>query len=160
MLVSQIWLSSSIHSEKNGPGYQSSRANLFSQVSRCGSPTRILGHPEVIEDQPHTALELPDFLRHTGHAFSFDQANGKPSEPRDVFRPVFGTDTAPVFIPVPVEDIVTTILNAPMAPIGDEDLLRGGLVWWATGDAIGQPRERVSVVFSRRSRSMTKACPT
>jgi len=94
------------------------RANLLSQISHCGRPARILGHPEVIEDQPYATLELPDFLCRAGHACSFNQTNGKPSKPGDVSQPVFGANTAPVFIPVPVEDIVTAPLNTPMAPIG------------------------------------------
>ena len=87
-------------------------------------------------DQPHAALELPDFLCHIVHAFGFHQDDGKPSEPRDVFRPVFGADTTPGFIPVPVEDVVTTIFDIPMALIGLKDLLGMRLGRGAACDAI------------------------
>lgn len=110
---------------------------MFSQVSRESSRARILGHPEVLEDQSHVPMQLPHFLRHTGDAFGFDEADGEPSEPRDIFGTVAGANAAPVFIEVPVEDVVTTILDAPMAPIGCEDLLGRCLVRGTAGDAIG-----------------------
>jgi len=112
------------------------RVNLFSQISLGGCRARIVGHPEIIEDQPHTALKVPHFLRHTVHPFGFDEADREPSEPRDVFRTVAGPDAAPVFIEVPVENVVATILDAPMPPIGCEDLLGCGLVWRSARDAI------------------------
>ncbi len=82
-------------------------------------------------------MELPNFLRHTGDAFGFDEAYCEPSEPRDVFRTVAGPDAAPIFTEVPVEDIVATILIAPMSPIDLQDLLGISLVRGATCDAIG-----------------------
>ena len=72
-------------------------------------------------------MQLPHFLRHTGDAFGCDEADGEPSEPREVFGAMPGADAAPILIDVPVEDRVTTILDAPIAPIGCEDLLRRGI---------------------------------
>ena len=57
------------------------RANLFSQLSRRSGCTRILGHPEVVEDQPHPAVEVSHLLRDIGDAFGFDEPDREPSEP-------------------------------------------------------------------------------
>ena len=73
----------------------------------------------------------------TVHPLGCDEADREPSEPRDVFGTVPGPDAAPVFIEVPVENRVATILNAPMAPIGLENLLGISLVRGAAGHAIG-----------------------
>ena len=112
--------------------------NLFSQLSRRSGCTRILGHPEVVEDQPHPAVEVSHLLRDIGDAFGFDEPDREPSEPRDIFGPMLRADTAAVFIEVPVKNIVATILDAPMAPIDGEDLLGRGLVWCTTRDTIGE----------------------
>ena len=83
-------------------------------------------------------MQLAHLLRHTIHAFGFDEAEGEPSESRDVFGTVAGADAAPVFIEVPVQDVVTAILDAPVAPVCFEDLLGVGLVWGAAGNAVGE----------------------
>ena len=114
------------------------RANLFSQLSRRSDRARIPGHPEVVEDQPHPAVEVSHLLRDIGDAFGFDEPNREPSEPRDIFGPMLRADTASVLIEVPVKNIVAAILDAPMAPIGGENLLGRGLVWRATRDTIGE----------------------
>ena len=57
------------------------RANLFSQLSCRSGRTRILGHPEVVEDQPHPAVEVSHLLRDIGDAFGFDEPDREPSEP-------------------------------------------------------------------------------
>jgi hypothetical protein len=83
---------------------------------------------------------MPHLLRHTVCAFGFDEADSEPSEPRDIFRTVTGADTAPVFIEVPVENIVTAILDTPMAPIGLENLPGISLGRGTARDAIGEVR--------------------
>jgi hypothetical protein len=83
-------------------------------------------------------MEVPHLLRHTVHAFSFDEADGESSEPRDVVGAMSRADTTSVFIKVPVENVMATILDTPMASIGDEELLRRGLIGRAAREAIGE----------------------
>jgi len=49
-----------------------------------------------------------------------------------------GAYSAAVFIVVPIEDIMATVLYAPVTAIGGENALRIGLLWGLASDAIGQ----------------------
>ena len=69
-------------------------------------------------------------------AFRFDQADGKPSETRDIFGAIAGVNTAAVFVINPIEDVVTAIFNAPVTAISEENLLRVCLIRGLAGDAI------------------------
>jgi len=42
-----------------------------------------------------------------------------------------------IFIIVPVEDVVATIFDAPVAPVGAQDLLGVGLLGGPTGETVG-----------------------
>jgi len=39
------------------------------ELSRAGGRPSVLRHPQVVEDQPRAAMELPHLLRHIEHAF-------------------------------------------------------------------------------------------
>jgi len=48
-----------------------------------------------------------------------------------------GAYAAAVFVEVPVQDIVATIFDAPVAPVGGKDALGIGLLWSSAGNAVG-----------------------
>ena len=79
---------------------------------------RVIGHPEVIEDQADITGKFPHFLRYAAHALGFDQADGKAAELGDVFRAEPFTNAATIFIIVPVEDIMATIFDGPVTSLG------------------------------------------
>ena len=83
-------------------------------------------------------MEFPHFLRHTVHTFGFDDTDGKASEAADVFRAMTGSYPATVLIEIPIDDIMTAILDAPVAAICLEQLLGVGLLWRAAGDTVGE----------------------
>ena len=97
----------------------------------------VFRHTEVVEDEAGIAVQLAHGLRHAADAFGLDQTDGKAPESGDVFGAVAGADAAAVFVIVPVEDVVTATLDAPMAAIHLEYLLWSGLIRWPTGEAIG-----------------------
>ena len=83
----------------------------------------------------------------TAYLFRFDDPDGESAQPGDIFRAVTGTDSTPVFIVVPVDDIMTTILNRPMAAVNLEDTLWAGLVCRSTGDAVSHFRRSLATLF-------------
>ena len=83
-------------------------------------------------------MEFPHFLRHTVHTFGFDDTDSKASEAADVFRAMTGSYPATVLIEIPIDDIMTAILDAPVAPVCLEQLLGVGLLWRAAGDTVGE----------------------
>ncbi len=48
-----------------------------------------------------------------------------------------GADATAVFIIVPVDDVVTTVLNRPVTAVDLENPVRAGLLGGPTGDAVG-----------------------
>ena len=83
------------------------------------------------------ARELAHFLRDAARPAGFDHANGEAAKAGDVFRAVAGTDATAVFIVVPIEDVVATVLNRPLAPVDLENALRAALGGGSTGEAVG-----------------------
>ena len=83
-------------------------------------------------------MELPHLLRHTVHTFGFNDADGKAAQAGDVLWAVIGSDPAPVFVKVPVNDIMTAILNTPINSICLEHLLDISLVGGSAGDTINK----------------------
>ena len=71
------------------------------------------------------------------YAFGFDDTNGESTKSGDVFRAVAGAYAAAIFIVVPIEDIVTAILNTPMTTVGGKQALGVGLFRGSAGDAVG-----------------------
>ena len=100
---------------------------------------RVPGHPEVVKDETDFEGELPHLLGDAPYAFGFDHANGEPSQPGDVLRAVPGADSTPVFIVVPVEDVVTAVLDRPVAAVGREHALGIGFFGFSARHAIGDP---------------------
>ena len=73
----------------------------------------------------------------TSCAFRFDNTNGESTESGDVFRAVAGAYAATIFIVVPIDDIVTAILNTPVTAVGVKKALGVGLFRGSAGDAVG-----------------------
>ena len=97
----------------------------------------VFRHPQVIEDQADVACEFTHFLCNAAHAFGFDGSDGEAAESRDVFRAVAGAYPAAVFIEIPVQDVVTAILDAPVPAIDGKELLGVCFVRLSAGDAVG-----------------------
>jgi len=99
--------------------------------------TRVFRHSQVIEDQADIASEFSHFLSDTAHALSFDDSDGKASEAGNVFRAIAGAYPAAVFIKIPVQDVVATVFDAPVATIDGKELLGICLLRFSAGDAVG-----------------------
>ena len=61
--------------------------------------------------------ELLHFLSDIANSFAFDQPHGESSQACHVFRAMALGNSAAVFNKVPVNNVMTTILNAPMTSI-------------------------------------------
>ena len=70
------------------------------------------------------------------HTFELDDANGKTAESGNVFRAITSTYTAAVFIIVPIDNVMTTVFDAPVVAVGVKNTFWVGLVRCTTGDAI------------------------
>ena len=105
-------------------------------ISESGDDTGVFGHPEVVEDQTNVTGEFSHFLGDASDLFGFDDTNGKTSKSGDILGAVAGTDSASVFVVVPIQDVMAAILNRPMASIQVEKTLGIGLVCGSTGDAV------------------------
>ncbi|MDY6823340.1 MAG: hypothetical protein SWH68_06005 [Thermodesulfobacteriota bacterium] len=55
----------------------------------------------------------------------------------DVLRAMAFADAASVLIKIPVKNVMATVFDGPMAPVGGEYFLRIGLIRCPTVDAIG-----------------------
>jgi hypothetical protein len=56
-------------------------------------------------------------LRDTEHSFAFDQAHGESSQAGHILRPMAGADTGAVFIVIPVDEVMTAVLDAPVPAV-------------------------------------------
>lgn len=83
--------------------------------------------------------ELPHLLGDTPYTLRLDDADSESSQSGDVLRAVPGAYPAPVFIVVPVEDVVTAVLDRPVAPVGREHALGIGFRRAPARDAVGDP---------------------
>ena len=81
--------------------------------------------------------ELAHFLRDATRPAGFDHADGEAAQAGDVFRAVAGADAAAVFIIIPIENVMATVLDDPMSAIDLENALRAGLGGGSTGEAVG-----------------------
>ena len=99
--------------------------------------TGILGHVQIIKYHANVAHKLAHLLGDTAHAFRFDYTNSEATQASDIFRPVALGYPAPVFVEVPVDDVVTGVFDTPVATICEKHALRVGLLRGSTGDAIG-----------------------
>ena len=94
---------------------------------------RVFCHLQVIEDLTDVACELSHFLCNATSASGFDEGNGKTPQPRDVFRAISGSYPATVFVVVPVNDVMATVFDAPVAAVYSKDTFRVGLLGSLTG---------------------------
>src|SRR5208283_5488248 len=99
--------------------------------------TGIFAHAQVVEDQAHVARELSHFLRDAPRPLGFDHSDSETAKPGYVFRAVAGTDTTAVLIIVPIENVVATVLDRPVAAIDLENALRASVGGGSTGEAVG-----------------------
>ena len=79
------------------------------------------------------AGELSHFLSNAACASGFDEGNGKTPQPSDVFRAISGSYPAAVFVIVPVDYVMATVFDAPVAAIYSKDTFRVGLLGSLTG---------------------------
>jgi len=111
------------------------------QCSSKGPKLRSYGagvfrHPQVIKDQADVSGELSHFLGNAPWLFCFDEGDGKTAEPGDVFRAVSGAYPASIFVIVPIDDVMATVFDAPVATVCGKDMLRVCLLRALTGDAV------------------------
>ena len=83
----------------------------------------------------------------TADLFGFDDTDGKAAEPGDIFRAVAGADATSVFIVVPINDVMATILNGPVATVDVKDTLWAGLLRRSTGDAVSDFTRDLATLF-------------
>ena len=76
-------------------------------------------------------------MRDAAYAFGFDDANSESPQSGDVFWAVTSTYAAAVFVIVPIDNVMTAVLDAPVAAVGGKHALRVGLLRSTAGDAIG-----------------------
>ncbi|MDO8785819.1 MAG: hypothetical protein Q7J12_06330, partial [Syntrophales bacterium] len=77
----------------------------------------------------------------------FDNADGESPQPCDIFGAVAGADSTPVFIIVPIDNVMTTIFNRPMATVNIEDTLWAGWLCRSTGDAVSDFTRALTTFF-------------
>jgi hypothetical protein len=78
------------------------------------------------------------FLGDTANALGLDDSDGESPETGDVFWAVAGAYPTAILVVIPVKDIMAAIFDAPVTPVGFKDTLGVGLVWGATGNAVGK----------------------
>ncbi len=85
---------------------------------------------------------MSHFLRDTANALGFVDPDGKAAESGDIFRAVAGAYSASVLIEIPVEGLVATVFDAPVASIYGKEPLSGRvcLLWFSTGDTADNVR--------------------
>ena len=111
----------------------SGTANLFSIGESPGA--RILSHPQVVEDE--TVVER-EFAHHFGAGLSgflkrLEDAHRKAAQTGDVLRAGAGSDSAAIFIVVPVDDVMNAF-DAPMPPVDGQHAFGRGLLRCAARD--------------------------
>ena len=102
-----------------------------------GTSTRVFRHAQIVKDQAYIEHKLSHFLRDAAYPFGFDDANGKASQARDIFRTIASFYPAAVFVIVPIDNVMTAVFDAPVAAVGGKHALRIGLFSSSAGNAIG-----------------------
>jgi hypothetical protein len=110
------------------------KVNLFSR--RRVQMGGILGHAQVIEDEPGTetepAHEFGDGLG--GFLERLEDTDGEATQSRDVFGAKAGSNARAILVVVPVDDVMHA-LDGPVAAIDGQHLLGGSLLGAAARDA-------------------------
>ena len=104
-------------------------------------------HSQVVEDQADIACELSHFLSNAPYALGFDDSDGESAKSGDVFGAVARAYATSIFIVVPIDDVVTAILDGPVTSVDREDTLGIGLLRRSTGDAVGDFRRDFAAFF-------------
>ena len=99
--------------------------------------TGVFRHAQIVEDPAHAACELSHFLGDAPRPAGFDLADGEAAQAGDVFRPMADADAAAVLIKVPIENVVATVLDAPVASVDLENTRGVGFFWFSAGNAVG-----------------------
>jgi len=86
-------------------------------------------------------------LGDTARAFGFDDADGETTQPGHIFRTMSRTNAAAVFVIVPTDNVVATVFNTPVAPVGCKNALGVGLLRGSAGDAVGDFTGVLAVFF-------------
>ena len=70
-------------------------------------------------------------------SFGLDDADGETAQPGNVFRAIARAYAAAVLVIVPVENVMATVFDAPVATVGGKNTLSVGLLGGSAGDAVG-----------------------
>jgi hypothetical protein len=124
-----------------------------------GTIARVFSHGQIVRDQAYFEHELSHFLRDTAYIFGFDDANGEAAQARDIFRAMAGSYPTAVFVIVPIDNLMTTVFDAPLATVGGKHALGVGLVRSSAGNVLGVLQECLPLFLSVNSSWMTRACP-
>ncbi|MDZ7581923.1 MAG: hypothetical protein U5R30_15395 [Deltaproteobacteria bacterium] len=93
--------------------------------------------------------ELSHFLRGATHPLGLDDADGKTPKASNVFRAMAGSYPAAVFVIVPVDNVVATVFDAPVAAVGGQNAFGIGLFRGTAGDAVGDFAGILAAFFLR-----------
>lgn len=117
-------------------------------------------HFQVVKDHSNVPIELAHFLSDTAHPFAFDEAHGESSQACHILRTMACADTAAVFIVIPVDDVMTAVLDVPVPAVILQHLGGAGLVGCFTGNPIGDLLPLLAAFLWIVIRCTLKACPT
>jgi hypothetical protein len=106
-----------------------------------------LSHSQIIKDQAYIARELSHFLGDAAHTFGLDYAYGETAQPGHIFRTMARAYAAAVFVIVPIDNVMATVFDTPVPPVGGKDALGVGLLRGSAGDAVGGFTGAFSVFF-------------
>lgn len=84
------------------------------------------------------------------HLFGLDDANGKTAQPGHVLRAIASAYAAAVFVIIPVENVMATVFDTPVATVGGKDALSVGLLRGSAGDAVGDFTGGFAAFFIRK----------
>jgi hypothetical protein len=76
-------------------------------------------------------------LGNAAHPFGFDDANGETAQSGNVFRAMASAYSAAVFVIVPIDNVMATVFDAPVATVGGKNASSVGLLRDSAGDAVG-----------------------
>lgn len=102
----------------------------------------VVGHAQIIKDQPHVARQPFDGGGDGVAGLGLDDADGEATERGDVLGAVPGAEGAAILVPVLVEDRVAAVLDAPVAAVEGEHAGGIGGFRGMAGDAVDDLEER------------------
>lgn len=81
-------------------------------------------------------VQLPHFLSDAFDFFRFEKTDGELTQATDVFRPMSFANPTSVFIEIPIQDVMTTVFDGPMAAINLQQALWRCLTGSSTGQTV------------------------